>query len=136
MAEVFKTADIEATTAVITKMAIEKALSSKLADAREALVNKTIDILSVYRSDVVPPNASSTQLSLPESLKLLPLYVMALGKNIVLRGTADIRPDDRSYVMMLARYLPYGLLLNYIYPRFYSLHNLAPEVSLTFIDQL
>jgi protein transport protein SEC24 len=93
------------------------------------LVNKTIDILAVYRNEVVASSGATAQLMLPESLKLLPLYVMALGKNIVLRGTADVRPDERAYVMMLVRYLPYGLLMHYIYPRFYALQNLPAEVS-------
>ena len=39
----------------------------------------------------------------PESLALLPLYTMALQKNIVFRGGADVHPDERAAAMATLR---------------------------------
>lgn len=62
---------------------IERGLTSKLEDARDAIVNKTIDILGVYKSQVLGfGKASSPQLSVPSNLKLLPLLALSLVKNV------------------------------------------------------
>lgn len=106
---------------------IEKALTTKLSDAREALVNKCIDILAIYRQELAATSPLG-QLILPETLKVLPLYILGLVKNILFRSGTDIRPDERSYYFMLARMLPVSLLLNFIYPKLMALHTIAPEV--------
>ena len=79
---------------------------------------------------MAPNAASSGQLMLPETLKLLPLYTLALIKNIILRMGTDIRPDERTYYLSLARVLPSGLLLNFIYPRLFALHTMPDEAGL------
>lgn len=121
-------------------------MSGKLSDAREALVNKCLEILTVYRTDLVPQQNSSSLL-LPglflhyhfsntskETLKLFPLYILSLIKNILLRPATDIRPDERSYYLMHARILSSGLTIPFLYPRMYALHNLTPEVFLFFFS--
>jgi protein transport protein SEC24 len=146
--ELFKLADVDAVTAITAKMgmckfrnkrltctAIEKALSSKLSDAREALVNKCIDIMAVYRSDVVG-SAGGNNLLLPEALKLFPLFVLALVKNVIFRAGSDIKPDERTFYMMLARMFPASQLLRFIYPRLFALHQLPPEVFNYFVVNL
>lgn len=64
--------------------AVERGQTSKLDDARDAVVNKTIDILGVYKSQVLGLGKGSTspQLSVPEHLKLLPLLTLALIKHV------------------------------------------------------
>jgi len=132
LADLFKGADVEAVTALTTKMAIEKALTSRLSDAREALVNKCIDILSIYRTELATQSAaSSSQLLLPESLKLFPLYVLGLVKNIVLRAGTDVRPDERSANIMALRIASVAHTLAFIYPRLFRVDSVASEVGLT-----
>lgn len=114
-------------------LAIEKALSTKLLDAREALVNKCIDILAIYRSDVVGSSGGANIL-LPEALKLFPLFILALVKNVIFRAGTDIKPDERTFYMMLARMLPASQLLRFIYPRLFALHLLPPEVRTPLIN--
>jgi len=128
MHDLFKAADVEAITCLTTKIAIEKALTSKLSDAREALVQKCIDILTVYKSDIAHQQ-SSAQLLLPESLKLFPLYVLALAKNILFRTGTDIRPDERTYYMMLMRAASVSSTISFIYPRLYAIHNMPDQVG-------
>lgn len=128
LADIFRLADAEALATLTAKMAIEKALTSKLSDSREALVNKCIEILTVYRKELVVGNYSG-QLMLPDSLKSYPQYVLALIKNIVLRAGNDIRPDERAYSMSLLRTLPVNLAISFLYPRLFALHNMIPEVG-------
>ncbi|KAL6066051.1 Protein transport protein Sec24B [Balamuthia mandrillaris] len=127
LSDLFKFADVDAIVTLTTKMAIEKALTSKLSDTRQALLNKCIDILSVYRSSFASPNTSSTQLVLPESLKLLPLYTLALIKNLAFRAGSDIRPDERAYHLGLLRTLSVQMTIPFIYPHLYALKDLSPE---------
>lgn len=74
--------------------AIDKIQTTKLSDAREALVNKCVDILSVYRdtfgtagalSSAPSVNTQAGQLLIPENLRLLPLYVLSLAKSPLFR---------------------------------------------------
>ncbi len=46
-----------------------------------------------------------------------------------IRQSAQIPPDIRAYAQALLTSLPSQLLMPYIYPTFYSLHNMPPEVS-------
>jgi len=126
MVDIFKSVDCEAIIALTAKMAIEKALTSRLSDSREALVNKCIDILSVYRSDLAP-QSNTSQLMLPETMKLLPLYILALIKHVTFRAGTEIRPDERTYNMMIVRNLPVSLTIPFIYPRLFALHSMPNE---------
>lgn len=65
---------------------------------------------------------------LPDSLKSFPQYILALVKNIILRAGNDIRPDERTYFMSLVRVLPISLVIPFLYPRLYALHNMSEEV--------
>eukprot|EP01114_Cavostelium_apophysatum_P023174 TRINITY_DN864_c0_g1_i2.p1 TRINITY_DN864_c0_g1~~TRINITY_DN864_c0_g1_i2.p1 ORF type:complete len:800 (+),score=151.47 TRINITY_DN864_c0_g1_i2:45-2444(+) len=129
LVEVFKAADNDAITTLTTKMAIEKALNARLSDAREAIVNKCIDILTVYRTDLAPATGNSGQLMLPETLKTFPLHVLALVKSVLFRGGTEIRSDERSYYLMHARTLPLSLTIPLLYGRMFAVHNLSEEVS-------
>lgn len=108
----------------------------------------TPDLLGVYRASFASAGTSSTQLVLPESLKLLPLYTLALIKHIALRsGTlgiiavivirfrtharfllgAEIKPDERSYHLALLRTLGVSDCICLLYPRLYHLNAMPAE---------
>lgn len=121
---------------------MEKILTAKLSDTREAIIRKLIDILAVYRSTIPAGSAPSSQLVYPDALSNLPLYMLALVKNIVFRGGTDIRnhvltcyivltfrrPDDRVTHMMMLRTMPVEETTIFVHPRLYSLTTLTPEV--------
>ena len=46
-----------------------------------------------------------------------------------IRQSAQIPPDIRAYSQALLTSLPSQVLIPYIYPTFYSLHNMPPDVS-------
>lgn len=60
--------------------AVDRSVSSSLADARDALVNAVVDSLSAYMSTA--SNLQQSMLIAPNSLKLFPLYVLALLKQV------------------------------------------------------
>eukprot|EP01119_Soliformovum_irregulare_P001184 TRINITY_DN10897_c0_g1_i1.p1 TRINITY_DN10897_c0_g1~~TRINITY_DN10897_c0_g1_i1.p1 ORF type:complete len:881 (-),score=241.11 TRINITY_DN10897_c0_g1_i1:58-2361(-) len=122
MSDLFNSADVETIAALTAKIAVEKALSSRLNDAREALVNKCLEILTTYKTDLAAPGPN-TSLLLPETLKLFPLYILGLIKNVVFRGGKEVRPDERIYYMSMVRMAPTSLLMPFIYPRLFALHD-------------
>ncbi|KYQ89636.1 putative transport protein [Tieghemostelium lacteum] len=125
--DLFKHADISVVVNLISKMAIDKALSSSLPDAREAIANKCAEILIAYKTTLSSNASSSVTLStqapkllLPETLKHLPLYVVSMVKNIIFSSKAT-SPDVRSFHMQRMKTLDTNLCLNFFYPYFYSL---------------
>lgn len=60
-------------------VAVDRSLQSSLSDARDALINVAIDILSAYK---LAQSSSGGGLIAPGSLKLLPLYIIALLKSV------------------------------------------------------
>ncbi|CAG8564193.1 267_t:CDS:10 [Paraglomus occultum] len=130
MSELFASADQIAIASYLAHKAVERSLTAKLEDAREALTNKTIDILGAYKSQLTSiQSGASPQLQICDNLKLLPLLSLALLKHVGLRQSSQIPTDLRAYAMCLLRTMPSQLLIPYLYPRFYSLHNMPPEVG-------
>lgn len=68
-------------------------------------------------------------MSLPPSLELLPLYSMALSKNVCFRGGNDVRSDARSYAMQLLSVMNVKTSTTFIYPRLFALHDMQPNVG-------
>lgn len=59
---------------------MDRCHQSSLSDAREAFVNVVADMLSAFK--LTQSYNSSTSLMAPGSLKLLPLYILALLKHV------------------------------------------------------
>lgn len=57
--------------------------------------------------------------SIPEALQLLPLYSMALQKNIAFRGGTDVRTDERAFVQLLLSTMPVDHSRCFTYPRMF-----------------
>lgn len=60
--------------------AVDRSVSSSLSDARDALVNAVVDSLAAYMSTA--SNLQQSMLIAPNSLKLFPLYILALLKQV------------------------------------------------------
>lgn len=58
-------------------IAVDRSQQSSLSDARDALINVAIDVLSAYK---LSQSVASGGLLAPASLKLLPLHIIALLK--------------------------------------------------------
>ena len=122
LANVYASADAQAITTYFTHKAAERALSSGLDAARDALQGKIIEILQTYRKELAGGSMGGGGLQLPQNLRALPILFLGLIKNVGLRKSAQIPSDLRSAALDLLSTLPLRLLTQYIYPSFYSLH--------------
>ncbi|OLL24308.1 Protein transport protein sec24 [Neolecta irregularis DAH-3] len=120
--EVYASADQVAIAAYMTHRAVERALASKLEEARESIVKTIAGICETYKKNI----SGGISLQLPNNLKLLPLLALGLYKHIGLRDAA-VPSDMRAAALCLLSTLPAPALMNYILPRFYSLHDMPDE---------
>ncbi|KAL1704200.1 Sec23/Sec24 trunk domain-containing protein [Schizophyllum commune] len=130
LSELFASADQVALATLLANKAVERTLTHKLEDARDGLFQRLVDILVAYRNSMTAGGAgASSQLAIAENMKMLPVLVLGLLKNVGIRQSAQIPPDIRAYAQALLTSLPSQLLIPYIYPNFYSLHNMPPEAG-------
>ena len=91
VADVFRSADFTALTALLTRQAISNIWQSPvdnaapLQQARDLLISKCVHILSNYRLHTSAISLPLGQLILPDRLQLLPLFCMSFLKSIMLR---------------------------------------------------
>ncbi|KAI6116142.1 Sec23/Sec24 trunk domain-containing protein [Pisolithus sp. B1] len=130
LSELFASADQVAIATFLANKAVERSITHKLEDSRDAIMQKLVDILMSYKSSMTAAGAgASAQLAISENLKMLPLLTLGLLKNVGIRQSAQIPPDLRAYAQCLLTSLPSQLLIPYIHPNFYSLHNMPPEAG-------
>ncbi|KAF9018039.1 CPII coat sec24 protein [Hymenopellis radicata] len=130
LSEVFSSVDQVALATFFANKAVERSLTHKLEDARDFVYQKLVDILIAYRSSMTAGGAgASAQLAISENMKMLPVLILGLLKNVGIRQSAQIPPDIRAYSQALLTSLPSQLLIPYIYPTFYLLHNMPPEAG-------
>ena len=112
-------------TLLIILTAATRMIERPLKDVRNALTEKTIDILAGYRktgSGSHPPG----QLVLPENLKEFSMYVLGLMKSRAFK--AGHEPSDRrTHTMRLLKSASPLELSLFLYPRILPLHSLPPE---------
>ncbi|PFH49924.1 hypothetical protein AMATHDRAFT_146483 [Amanita thiersii Skay4041] len=130
LSEVFASADQIAITTLLANKAVERSLTHKLEDSRDYVFQRLVDILIAYKSSMTSAGAgASAQLAISDNLKMLPVLVLGLLKNVGVRQSAQIPSDIRAYSQALLSSLPSQLLIPYLYPTFYSLHNMPPEAG-------
>lgn len=81
LTEVMYSADSQCIVGLLSKMAVDRTLSSNLSDARDAFINATVDIFSAFKIAQNLPQSTSTLVA-PQNLSLLPLYISAILKNV------------------------------------------------------
>jgi len=151
ISELYASADQVAIATLLANKAVERALTHKLEDSREFVFQRLVELLVAYKANMTSGGAgASAQLAIGENMKMLPVLVLGLLKNVSsvfrfvvmffgmglmglvcqvgIRQSAQIPPDIRAYSQALLTSLPSQLLIPYIHPTFYSLHNMPPEV--------
>ncbi len=108
--------------------AVRDMAANSLSAVRASLIDKCVDILAAYRKHCAS-NTSSGQIILPESPKLLPIYVLSLMKHPLLRSSNEVSPDDRAFQMGVFSDLAPALSTPTVYPRLYALHKLPQDVG-------
>lgn len=129
LANIYASADQAAITVYFSHKAVERALGSGLEAARDALQAKVIEILQTYRKELAGGNMGGGGLQLPHNLRALPVLFLGLIKNVGLRKSAQIPSDLRSAALCLLSTLPLPLMIQYIYPKFFSLHDMLDNAG-------
>ncbi|KAG0560568.1 hypothetical protein M758_10G185600 [Ceratodon purpureus] len=127
LASLFRGADLDAQFTHFLKQTAQDVTTTPVAQERERMSGQCVNILYTYRKFCATAS-SSGQLILPEALKLLPLYTMALTKSVGLR--TDARIDERSYWLTRAASLSASLAIPLVYPRMFGVHNLPSKEDL------
>ncbi|XP_040412189.1 protein transport protein Sec24B isoform X3 [Cygnus olor] len=134
LADVYAGADVQAVVCLLANMAVDRSVSSSLSDARDALVNAVVDSLSAYMSTA--SNLQQSMLIAPNSLKLFPLYVLALLKQKAFRTGTSTRLDDRVYAMCQIKSQPLIHLMKMIHPNLYRIDKLTDESTIHVNDRV
>ena len=83
LSDVFASADQVALATLLANKAVERSITHKLEDARDALFNKMVEILQAYKASMTAAGAgASAQLAISENLKMLPVLTLGLLKNV------------------------------------------------------
>ncbi|KAM0864457.1 hypothetical protein ACQ4PT_043910 [Festuca glaucescens] len=122
LGEMYRQADTGAIVSLLARISVENSLSDKLDSVRQQLQLKLVRSLKEYRNLYVVQHRIGGRLIYPESLRYLPLYILALCKSLALRGGyADVSLDERCAAGFSMMILPAKRLLNFIYPSLYRL---------------
>ncbi|XP_058533269.1 protein transport protein Sec24A isoform X2 [Ochotona princeps] len=131
--EVFLGADVQAIAGLLANMAVDRSMTASLSDARDALVNAVIDSLSAYRASVL--SNQQPGLMVPFSLRLFPLFVLALLKQKSFQTGTNARLDERIFAMCQVKSQPLVHLMLTTHPSLYRVDNLSDEGALNINDR-
>ncbi|XP_030046664.1 protein transport protein Sec24B isoform X4 [Microcaecilia unicolor] len=134
LTDVYAGADVQAVTCLLANMAVDRSISSSLPDARDALVNAVVDSLSAYNSTI--SNLQQSTVMAPNSLKLFPLFTLALLKQKAFRTGTSTRLDDRVYAMCQMKSQPIVHLMKMIHPNLYRIDKLPEEAAIHVNDSI
>ncbi|OCT88321.1 protein transport protein Sec24A [Xenopus laevis] len=133
VSDVYAGADVQAITGLLANMAVDRSITSSLSDARDALINAVVDSLSAYRSSVL--TVQQPGLLVPHSLRLLPMFVLALLKQKAFQTGTNASLDERIFAMCQIKNQPLLHLLLMIHSNLYRVDNLTDEGALNINDR-
>lgn len=130
--------DMDVLVNILAKQSTETALKTGFENARNRAHTAAVEMLRASKAPTQPTaggmyghpvGASADPGTVPESLALLPLYVMSLQKSLCLRGGLDVRLDERAFIHQLVLNMDTMDSKVFIYPRLMSLHDMALEAG-------
>jgi len=139
----FRSADPDAIVSFLAMRAATAAISGQklLSKVREAVIEKTAHILFVYRKFCNSANSPTSQLILPETLKLLPVITLGILKSPAFRpqptaqnGPGAVSPDERAAALIFLGTGKPQDIVTYGYPRMVSAVNLPEPAGLPLPD--
>ncbi|EFX00758.1 protein transport protein [Grosmannia clavigera kw1407] len=128
LADIYASADQCAITAYFSHKAVERVLDGGLDSARDSLQNKLTELLQTFRKELAGGSMGGG-LQSPSNLRGLPALFLGLIKNVGLRKSSQIPSDLRSAALCQLSTLPVPLLMQFIYPRLYSLHDMPDSAG-------
>ncbi|KAK3591332.1 hypothetical protein CHS0354_028438 [Potamilus streckersoni] len=124
--EIFHGADQQAIIGLLAKMASDRTATTSLSDARDALINAAVDILSAYGS-TLPGSQRIGTLPTCHSLRLIPMYILAMLKHVAFRLNPSVKLDDRVFALQECKTLPLASMIQSFYPDLYPVHNITDK---------
>ncbi|CAF3809866.1 unnamed protein product [Rotaria magnacalcarata] len=118
--------DLDTIMNYITKVAVRSISVSTPKSIRDSIITQSANMLACYRKNCAQ-STTAGQLILPETLKLLPVYVTSLIKCDGLTGTQTVTTDDRTLQMHRLMSMNIKGTFAYLYPRVFALHNLEED---------
>ena len=83
LSEVYASADQVAIVTFLANKAVERSLTHKLEDSRDYVFQKLVELLVAYKTSMTSSGAgASAQLAISDNMKLLPVLVLGLLKNV------------------------------------------------------
>ncbi|KAI9298038.1 hypothetical protein K502DRAFT_322991 [Neoconidiobolus thromboides FSU 785] len=130
ISELYQSADQTAMFSFIAKKAVDRALTSKLEDARDALINKCAQILHTFKTELTSSSSgATTHLPICSNLRHYPFMTLAMLKNISLRAGSTTTSDIRSAAINFINLSPPEFLTPFLAPKLYALHELPEEAG-------
>ncbi|XP_053317402.1 protein transport protein Sec24D isoform X2 [Spea bombifrons] len=123
MADIYKSCETDALINFFAKSAYKAILHHPLKTVRDVLVSQTAHILACYRKNCASPSAVS-QLILPDSMKVLPVYMNCLLKNDVLIGSPEVPTDERAFQRQLVMSMDVASTQLFFYPLLLPIHTM------------
>ncbi|GMH37330.1 hypothetical protein BSKO_05203 [Bryopsis sp. KO-2023] len=122
ISQIYRGADLESYLNYIARKMSISLPGNTLHGTKEGITVGCVNVLHAYRKYCATPMTSTGQLILPDALKLLPLYTLALLKTKALRP--DVKPDERAAFLSLLFSLPCSSVLPLLYGRLIDLNSL------------
>nr|XP_057942202.1 protein transport protein Sec24A isoform X1 [Doryrhamphus excisus] len=133
LSDIFAGADVQAISGLLACMAVDRSVTASLSDARDAMTNAAIDSLTSYRQSVL--TIQQPGVLAPSSLRLFPLYILALLKQKAFRTGTSTRLDDRVFSMCQLKYQPLVYAMLMLHPALYRVDDLTDEGALSVSDR-
>lgn len=139
--DLIKSVDVFPLMNLLSKQGVDVALKTNLDNARMRMQQTCLELIraakggdrrmvSGYSVPQAPQSSEGNEDdSLPASLELLPLYTLALMKNVAFRGGTDVHPDERVQAWYYINQLWLDRSKNFIYPKLFSLHDMDPNAG-------
>jgi protein transport protein SEC24 len=140
--ELMASVDTDACCNLLSKQALDIASKSTLDNARMRLQQTCVDMIRAAKGGdkrtvsgySVPPGPQAggdqSEKAIPDNLSLLPLYTLAMMKNVAFRGGTDVHPDERIQAHHLLNKMWVDVSKNFIYPRMFSIHDMDQNAGL------
>lgn len=130
LADLYKSACCDTLVNIFVRDSVEKLRAGSLTPktAKEQLTSRVVNILAAYRKHCTDNQGSnSSQLILPEGLKLLPVYLCGALKCDAIDGGTEMFPDDKVLAQLnLLGALP-SLSQVTVYPRMYAIETVRVD---------
>ncbi|KAK5598778.1 Protein transport protein Sec24D [Crenichthys baileyi] len=122
LSELYKCCETDSLINFFAKSAYRAILNQPVKNVSDILVNQTAHMLACYRKNCASPSAAS-QLILPDSMKVFPVYMNSLMKTAPLVGSTELFTDDRAHQRLSVMAMGVEDTQLQLYPRLIPLHD-------------